>query len=613
MEKIFAYIWKSQTEKNKLKPGYKPLEDLEIKLKNFTKMVAPFEMNGDIGGSLWSVGFIDSDLLLPKDICWTPNQSLNTKLVQLLVLKSVAIKKLNIKYKFNDRERIAPRLFILSKMHLVNLWLDQQFPLFLDFEKKTYSDFEAHLPKKENLILAYWREQISSRSLHTNSNFDSKLKNLIAQQKKNDTVPIYLHASVPLPYRELNLSSSDSLSSTERACTEKKTQKKRNQKEFIEETDLNKQGSVNPTLHSFEKMESADDYDGGRRFESGDDELEAHSNSLDELELNRHTNTGEASSLYQQDSPQFKLQKAGSTNTTSTQAHQYPEWNFRENNYIKSFCSVFPILPVELIESENFKKIVLQKYKLVITEWKNKINSIVNTPKWQNRLIEGSELDLDSIIRLKPELIFFSGRPRIFAEKRKAENDISILILADVSYSTDTWINGQKVIDVIKDSIAVASFVFEDIFNKVSVAITSSQTRKNIEFRELKKFDETWNHFFRRSHEIIPYQYTRLGPAIRHAIKVLSAEKSTKPILILITDGKPTDLDPYEGTYGQQDVRKAIEEAKQRGLHVLTLTISDFDPASLKRAFDRPCSIKNPSDFCREIFQFIQKTCLKNN
>lgn len=613
MEKLFAYIWKTQTEKNKLKPGYKQLEDLEIKLKNFTKMVAPFEMNGDIGGSLWSVGFIDSDLLLPKDICWTPNQSLNTKLIQLLILKSVAIKMLNIKYKFNDRERIAPRLFILSKMHLVNLWLDQQFPLFSDFEKKIYSDFETYLPKKENLILAYWREQISSRSLLTDFNFDSKLRNLIGQQKKNDTVPIYLHASVPLPYRELSLSTSDSISTTDRASIEKKTQKKRNQKEFIEETDLNKQGSVNPTLHSFEKMESADDYDGGRRFESGDDELEAHSNSLDEIELNRHTNSGEASSLYQQDSPQFKLQKVNLTDTNSTQAHQYPEWNFRENKYIKSFCSVFPILPVELIESENFKKVVLKKYKSVITEWKTKINSIVNTPKWQNRLIEGSELDLDSIIRLKSELNFFSGRPRIFAEKRKAENDISILILADVSYSTDTWINGQKVIEVIKDSIAVASFVFEDIFNKVSVAITSSQTRKNIEFRELKKFNETWNHFFRRSHEIIPYQYTRLGPAIRHAIRVLSTEKSSKPILILITDGKPTDLDPYEGTYGQQDVRKAIEEAKNKGLHVLTLTISDFDPASLKRTFDRPCSIKNPSDFCREIFQFIRKTCLKNN
>ena len=109
----------------------------------------------------------------------------------------------------------------------------------------------------------------------------------------------------------------------------------------------------------------------------------------------------------------------------------------------------------------------------------------------------------------------------------------------------------------------------------------------------------------------MPNQYTRLGPAIRHAIKMLLIENSTKPILILITDGKPTDLDPYEGSYGQQDVRKAIEEAKNKGVQVLTLTISDFDPISLKRTFERPCPIKNPDDFCRETFQFIWKLCLK--
>ena len=401
------------------------------------------------------------------------------------------------------------------------------------------------------------------------------------------------------------------MSTSDRPSSDKKTQKKRHQKEFVEEADLSKQGPANPILHSFEKMETADDYDGGRRVESGDDELDAHSNALDELELNRHTTVGEASSLYNQDSPQFKSQNANLDQSIFFQSHQYPEWNFRENRYLNSFCSVFPILPIGLQESEAFKKIVLVKYKLLIAEWNSKINSIVNTPRWKNRLIDGSEIDLDSMIILKPELNHFSGRPRIFSEKRKSENDISLLILADVSYSTDTWINGQKVIDIIKDSIAVASFVFEDIFNKVSVAITSSQTRKNIEYRELKKFNESWIHFFRRSHEIMPNQYTRLGPAIRHAIKMLLIENSTKPILILITDGKPTDLDPYEGSYGQQDVRKAIEEAKNKGVHVLTLTISDFDPISLKRTFERPCPIKNPDDFCRETFQFIWKLCLK--
>jgi nitric oxide reductase NorD protein len=611
MENLFSRFWKTQFEKNKNKIGYQSLEDLEKKLKIFTKIVSPFEI-GDIGGSLWAVGFVDSDLLLPKDICWTPNQKLNSNLLLILILKSVSIKALRLKYNFHDRERIVPRLYILSKMPYINSWLDQQYPSFSDLEKQSYLQLESYLPRKNNAILEYWKQQISSRSMDWDKKSEYKLKALMTQQKRNDNVPFFLHASVPLPYRELNLAVSGTNVNSSRTNANKKTQKKRRQKEFVEASDLNKQGQTNPVLHSFEKMETADDYDGGRRLESGDDELNEHSNALDELELNRHTSVGEASSLYQQDSPQFKPHSLNVEQNAPSLAHQYPEWNFRQNRYLRSFCTVFPILPIKLQESESFKNDVLNKHKVLISEWKAKFNSIVNTPRWKNRLIDGSEVDLDSMIRLKPELKFFSGRPRIFSEKRKTENDISLLILADVSYSTDTWINGEKVIDIIKNSIAVASFVFEDILDKVSVAITSSQTRKHIEYKELKKFNEPWIHFFRRSYEIMPHQYTRLGPAIRHANKLLSFENSTKPILVLITDGKPTDLDPYEGSYGQQDVRKAVEEAKNKGIHVLTLILSDFDPISLSRTFERPCSIKNPDDFCRETFQFIWKQCHKN-
>lgn len=613
MEKIFSLIWKTQAEKTKLKQGYLSIDDCIIKLQMFAKISAPFEMTGDVGGSLWSVGFVDDDLLLPKDLCWTTDQNLNLNLALILVLKSIAIKELNLSRPFHDRERIAPRLFILSKMPKINTWLDAHFPFFQEFETATYLNFQNHNPAEKTGLWSYWKNQISSRSLDIDSDEEKKMSELIQRQKRNDIPPDFLHATTPLPYRKINLQvSPQNTSLIQKKSDEIQTQKKRNQKEYTENADQNKKESVNPILHSFEKMETADDYDGGQRITSGDDELEAHQNALDELELNRHTSAGQASSLYKQDSSQFKIQPHSQETSELSKNCQYPEWNYKENKYLKSFCTVYPETPEELMSGLEYKNDILSKEQSLILKWKMKLNSVVNIPKWKNRLIEGPEIDLDSAIRLLPELKQFSGRPRLYSQKIKSENDVSILILADVSYSTDTWINGQKVIEIIKKSLSITSFIFEDIFDQVSVAITSSETRKRIYYQELKKFDEDWIHFFKRSYKITPQQYTRLGPAIRHACHLLTAQNAKKPILILITDGKPTDLDPYEGHYGQHDVRKAVDEAKHSGIHVLTLAISDFDPVSLKKTFDRPCSVKNADDFCREMSQFIWSLCLKN-
>jgi hypothetical protein len=616
MEKIFSYIWKTENEKNRLKIGYLSLEDYLTQLQMFTKMAAPFDVSGDLGGSLWSVGFVDKDLLLPKEIHWTTNKNLNLRLIQLLILKSIAIKALDLTFAFHDRQRVSPRLYILSKMPQINLWLDSCFPLFSFFEKTVLAELETYMEnkiKRSDPVFVYWKKQIARRTVLTTTDSDLELQSLLSRQKRNDIPPFFLHATVPLPFRRLSLSPENTAKmGSKNISEEKQTQKKRNQKEFTENVDEKKQESVNPILHSFEKMETADDYDGGRRIESGDDELDSHEQALDELELNRHTSAGEASSLYRQDSQQFKLQQLNNTADENKQSHQYPEWNEKENRYIRSFCTVFPQTPEQKIESESLKQKTADSYQSVILKWKKKLDALVNTPTWKNRLLDGNDIDLDSLIRLTPELKNYSGRPRIYSEKRKTQKDISILILADVSYSTDTWVNGHKVIDIIKDSIAVASFIFQDVFEKVSVAITSSETRKKIHYQELKTFEENWIHFFRRSHELTPHQYTRLGPAIRHATKILAKENTLKPLLILITDGKPTDLDPYEGSHGQKDVRKSIDEAKAAGIHILTLTISDFDPVALKKIFDTPCSVTNPDDFCREVFQFICKTCLKS-
>ena len=68
---------------------------------------------------------------------------------------------------------------------------------------------------------------------------------------------------------------------------------------------------------------------------------------------------------------------------------------------------------------------------------------------------------------------------------------------------------------------------------------------------------------------------TRMGAAIRHATSALQSQRSSKKLLIVITDGEPADVDVRDPQYLRQDTKKAVEAASRSG--VLTYCMS-LDP-----------------------------------
>ena len=93
-------------------------------------------------------------------------------------------------------------------------------------------------------------------------------------------------------------------------------------------------------------------------------------------------------------------------------------------------------------------------------------------------------------------------------------------------------------------------------------------------FNLIKNFAESYNEHVRgRINAIKPGYYTRIGAAIRQASRILASQQAAQKILLILTDGKPNDLDKYEGRYGIEDTRMAILEAKQMGLQPFCVTI----------------------------------------
>ena len=104
----------------------------------------------------------------------------------------------------------------------------------------------------------------------------------------------------------------------------------------------------------------------------------------------------------------------------------------------------------------------------------------------------------------------------------------------------------------------------------------SSRKRDPVRVHTLKGFDEAYGGLVRgRIQAIVPGYYTRMGAGIRYATRLLTDQPAGRRLLLLLTDGKPNDLDRYEGRYGIEDTRQAVREARRLGLEPFCVTIDD--------------------------------------
>jgi nitric oxide reductase NorD protein len=66
---------------------------------------------------------------------------------------------------------------------------------------------------------------------------------------------------------------------------------------------------------------------------------------------------------------------------------------------------------------------------------------------------------------------------------------------------------------------------------------------------------------------------------------MLDAQSAGHRLLLILSDGKPNDIDFYQGPLGIEDSRQAINEARARDVFPFCLTVEQEDSAYLKRIF----------------------------
>jgi len=253
--------------------------------------------------------------------------------------------------------------------------------------------------------------------------------------------------------------------------------------------------------------------------------------------------------------------------------HLIDEWDYRKNDYLTNYVRIKPQVTVNVTPIE-----VPKRLKKTVKKIQGELDLLELNRIKNDRLPYGDEINMDTWIDYKGHLNKSMHHQNFYTTYEKKTRDMATLILADVSLSTEGGITQDvRIIDVIKDGLMVFSEALEKLQDKFAIYSFSSLQNKKVYFNIIKNFNDKYSDLIRgRIDTMQPQYYTRLGAAIRESVKILDKQQSANKLLLIISDGKPNDEDRYDGRYGIEDTKKAIEEVKKKGITPFCITV-DMD------------------------------------
>ncbi|MGW8392589.1 VWA domain-containing protein [Pseudoduganella sp. HUAS MS19] len=264
----------------------------------------------------------------------------------------------------------------------------------------------------------------------------------------------------------------------------------------------------------------------------------------------------------------------------------YPEWDYRSQDYAAAGSMVLATQagPGDPALAER----IVREHAALLDAVRRGFQLLGSRRSRFRRQLEGDDIDIEAWVETE------CGRRagadpdgRVFETQRQQRRDLALLVLVDISGSTDGWISGRRrVIDVEREALLLLCHALDALGDPFSVLAFSGESRTGVVVREIKGFAEAYGEpVALRIAGIEPEQYTRTGSAVRHATCCLSVQPARHRLLLLLTDGKPNDIDLYEGRYGLQDLRQSIMEAQQQGISPFCLAIDHQSPHYLGQIF----------------------------
>jgi nitric oxide reductase NorD protein len=265
---------------------------------------------------------------------------------------------------------------------------------------------------------------------------------------------------------------------------------------------------------------------------------------------------------------------------------RYPEWDYRLQSYRE------PGATVRLLHaqpgSQRWVDDTLAAHRSMLDLIRRRFEMLRARRVWQRKQPDGDAIDVAAYVDSYAD--FRAGShmsDALYQTCRRADRDMAITLLIDISGSTDSWVAAnRRIIDVEREALLLVSSALEGMCEPYSIQAFSGEGPQAVTVRQIKRFDEHYgNDIALRISSLEPEHYTRAGAAIRHTSALLMHQPAAHRLLLLLSDGKPNDIDDYEGRYGVEDMRQAVIEARLQGIFPFCLTIDRQAADYLPRIF----------------------------
>jgi hypothetical protein len=278
---------------------------------------------------------------------------------------------------------------------------------------------------------------------------------------------------------------------------------------------------------------------------------------------------------------------AFSTNTAldaavvESRGTKYPEWDIHRRRYRRDWCTVEEVEPRL---NERAFCLVSDPYRL-----HRRLARLGTGRDRYHRQMRGDDIDIDAAIEARVEAMAGSTPDEaVYVDRLRRRRDLGVLVLLDISGSVaEPGESGQTVHEQQRAAATALCVALHKLGDRVALYAFHSQGRSAVHLVPVKRFHEDLDHLvMRRVHGLLPGAYSRLGAAIRHGASVLEKRGGTsKRLLVVFSDGLAYDHG-YEPVYGAADARRALAEARHKGIGCLCLSIgASTDVEALRRVF----------------------------